>query len=269
MKLQRNAFGLVVAAVLLAGVVAVSEGQRKSSNPASGVDQATAQKLFDFAEGAIALVTIETRRPASKPTPIASPAPEAAPTASPTASPAPSPALLTTAMTIERVDGKWQLSAPLKVPANESTVAFLTNLLTTTQRDRTITISPDRAAEFGLDQPTATIAITLTDQTKHRLILGKPSFDRTFMYAQIDPDPNAKELAVALISPQFANAVDRELKEWQVEKKSEQPSVQPTAQPTASPSPSPTASPSASPSPAVTPSPETSPQPEASLTPKP
>jgi Domain of unknown function (DUF4340) len=263
MKLQRTAFGLVVASVLLAGVVAVSEGQKKSSIPAVGVDQTAAQKLFDFAEGSIALVTIETRRPAPKPTPTASPVPEAAPMPSPTASPTTSPTWQTTAITIERVDGKWQLSAPLKVPANDSTVAFLTNLLTTTQRDRTITISPDRAAEFGLDQPTATIAITLTDQTKHRLILGKPSFDRTFLYAQIDPDPNAKELAVALISPQFANAVDRELKEWQVEKKSEKPETQPTA----SSSPSPTASPSPT-SPAVTPSPETSPQPEVSPTPK-
>jgi Domain of unknown function (DUF4340) len=241
MKLQRTSFGLLVAAALLAGIVAVYEQQQKTSRTATNVDQPASQRVFEFDETAIALVTIETRRPP---------------------------------VTIERVDGQWRLSAPLKVPANEATVAFLTNLLTTTQRDRTLNVSPDRAAEFGLDQPLGTISITLADQTKHKLVLGKPSFDRTFFYALIDPDPQAKELAVSLVSPQFANAVDRDLREWQVEKPVEQgvaspspeasvtPEATPAASPEVQPSPSPTAS--ASPTPVASPSPETTPQPEVS-----
>ncbi len=216
MKLQRTAFGLLVAAALLAGIVAVSE-QQKTTAPVNPVDQAASQRVFDFGEDAIAVVTIESRRPA---------------------------------VTIERVDGQWRLSAPLKVPANAATVAFLTNLLTTTQRDRTLNVSRDRAAEFGLDQPMGQLTITLNDQQKHQLVLGKPSFDRTFLYALIDPDPNAKELAVSLVSPQFANAVDRDRKEWQVEK-----TVDKTV---ATPSPSA----AASPTPTVNPTPQTSPQPE-------
>jgi Domain of unknown function (DUF4340) len=216
MKLQRTAFGLLFAAALLAGVVAVSEGQKK---PSARVDQPASQRVFDFGEVSIAFVTIETRRPAP-------------------------------AIAVERVAGQWQLSAPLKVPANEPTVAFLTNLLTTTQRDRTLNVSPDRAAEFGLDKPMGTIRITLTDQQKHKLVLGKLSFDRTWLYALIDPDPNAKELVVSLVSPQFANAVDRDLKEWQVVKK-----VDPIAD--------------QSPSPDASPAPKTSPQPEATPSPTP
>jgi Domain of unknown function (DUF4340) len=226
MKLQRTSFGLLIVAALMAGIVAVYEQQQKTSPIATSVDQPASQRVFDFDEAAIALVTIETRRP-----PI----------------------------TIERVDGQWRLSAPRSVPANPATVAFLTNLLTTTQRDRTLNVSPDRAAEFGLDQPTGTITITLTDQKRHQLVLGKPSFDRTFLYALIDPDPQAKELSVSLISPQFANAVDRDLAEWQVEKKVDQTVASPTATPTGQPTPSPSAA--ANPSPTVSPSPQTSPQP--------
>jgi Domain of unknown function (DUF4340) len=250
MKLQRTSFGLLVAAALLAGMVAVYEQQQKTATTAPGVDQPTSQRVFAFEEAAIAMVTIETRRPP---------------------------------VTIARMYGQWRLSAPRKVPANEATVAFLTNLLTTTQRDRTLNVSPDRAAEFGLDQPLGTISITLADQKQHKLVLGKPSFDRTFLYALIDPDPQAKELAVSLISPQFANAVDRELAEWQVEQPVEQgvatpspeasatpspsPEVTPAASPTGQPTPSPSTS--SNPSPVVSPSPQTSPQPEASPAAKP
>jgi Domain of unknown function (DUF4340) len=249
MKLQRTAFGLLFAAALLAGVVAVSEGQKK---PSAQVDQPASQRMFDFGEASIAFVTIETLRPAPKPAPTASPTPGSNPSSnpSPTPSPTASPNLIPQAIAVERVAGQWQLSAPLKVPANEPTVAFLTNLLTTTQRDRTLNVSPDRAAEFGLDKPTGTIGITLTDQQKHKLVLGKLSFDRTWLYALIDPDPNAKELVVSLVSPQFANAVDRDLKEWQVVKK-----VDPIAD--------------QSPSPDASPAPKTSPQPEVTPSPTP
>lgn len=291
MKLQRTSFGLLIVAALLAGVVAVYEQQQKTSPTGSAVDQPASQRVFDFNEAAIALVTIETRRPAPKPSPSPTPDPQASPSPSPTVSPSPSPSLVPMALTIERVDGQWRLSAPLKVPANPATVAFLTNLLTTTQRDRTLVVSPDRAAEFGLDQPTGTISITLADQKKHQLVLGKPSFDRTFLYALIDPDPQAKELSVSLISPQFANAVDRDLAEWQVEKKVEKtvaspspeasaspevtptatPEVTPAASPTTTPTGQPTPSPSAAanPSPSASPSPQTSPQPEVSPPAKP
>jgi Domain of unknown function (DUF4340) len=253
MKLQRTAFGLLFAAALLAGIVAVSEGQKK---PSARVDQPASQRVFDFGEAAIAFVTIETTRPAPQPTPVASPTASAnpsansSPTPTPTPSPTPSPNLIPQAIAVERVAGQWQLSAPLKVPANEPTVAFLTNLLTTTQRDRTLNVSPDRAAEFGLDKPMGTIGITLTDQQKHKLVLGKLSFDRTWLYALIDPDPQAKELVVSLVSPQFANAVDRDLKEWQVVKK-----VDPIAD--------------QSPSPDASPAPKTSPQPEVTPSPTP
>ncbi|MBE9033413.1 DUF4340 domain-containing protein [filamentous cyanobacterium LEGE 11480] len=211
MKLQRTSFALLLSAAVLAGGVALYETQKNSDSATSNVDQAASQKVFDFAADAITFLTIENL--AVKPPDVDVPV-----------------------VSLKQDAGKWQLSAPLKVPANESTVFFLTNLLTTAQRDRTLDVSRDRAAEFGLDQPTAKITITLADQKRHQLVLGKPSFDRTFLYAQIDPDANAEKLSVSLVSPQFANAVKRELKEWQAAPPTGAPSDDAT-----SPSPSPSA----------------------------
>ncbi|NJN48923.1 MAG: DUF4340 domain-containing protein [Alkalinema sp. RL_2_19] len=202
MKLQRPSLVLLLSAALLAGGVALYETQKNPNSSSSDVDQSASQKVFNFSEDAIAVLTIATARSAT----------------APDSSPPPSPAPQAPIVALRKIDGQWQLSAPLKVPADESTVLFLTNLLTTAQRDRTLAVSRDRAAEFGLDNPLATIDITLTDQQKHKLVLGKPSFDRTVLYAAIDPNPEEEQLTVALVSPQFANAVNRELQEWQAVK---------------------------------------------------
>jgi hypothetical protein len=183
MKIQRQAFGLLCAAALCAGGVYLYE-TRKSNPEAPNADGRALAKLFTFKEEEITFLTIQT---------------------------------VGQTVAIEKQNQKWQLSAPAKVPANEATVAFLTNLLTTGNRDRVLTVAVDRKAEFGLDQPTGTIEITLNNQQKHRLVLGKMSFDRSSVYVQVDPDQNAKELQVSLLSPQFMNAIDRPLREWQVQ----------------------------------------------------
>jgi hypothetical protein len=218
MKLQRTSLALLLSAALLAGGVVIYEARKPGPTASQMSDQAASQKVFDFAESAIVFLTIETNA-LGRSNGIA-----ATPTAAPTG--APSSGQLIQAVSLERVNGQWALSAPLQAPANAATVLFLTNLLTTAQRDRTLEVSRDRAAEFGFDAPQATIDITLADQTKHQLVLGKLSFDRTFLYAQIDPDANAKTLSVSLISPQFANAVNRELKEWQATAKSDRSAVE-------------------------------------------
>jgi hypothetical protein len=190
MKLQRHALGLLLAAALCAGGVYFYE-TRKPNPEAVNADGGAIAKLFPFKEEEIIFLTIQAGAQT---------------------------------IAIEKQNNKWQLSAPAKLPANEAVVAFLTNLLTTGNRDRVLTVPIDRKAEFGLDQPTGTIEITLNNQKKHRLVLGKMSFDRSSVYAQIDPDNNAKELQVSLLPPQFANAVDRKLAEWQEKTASPSPS---------------------------------------------
>jgi hypothetical protein len=260
MKLQPNALVLLLSAVLLGGGVYFYETRKVNPDAPAGSGVSSPDRLFDFTEAQISALTIQAIVPIVEPVsqPVSQPstakiAPEGDDPDQPAPSPVPKPVkpvkplgpiVMNQVITIEQQNSKWLMSAPEKVTANQPTVLFLTNLLVTGKRDRVLTLSNDRKAEFGLDRPIGTIDITLTNQKKHRLVLGKISFDRTTLYAQIDPDPNAKELTIALIAPQFENAVNRQLAEWK-EKKAISPTASPT--PSASASPSPTVSPTVSP----------------------
>jgi hypothetical protein len=236
MKLQRNALVLLISAAVLAGGVYFYETRKPNpeQNNAAGSGSSSREKIFNFQEGEISFLSIQVGEQT---------------------------------VAIERSTGKWMLSAPVKVPANDPVVAFLTNLLVTGERDRVLTVGADRKSEFGLDRPTGSIEITLNNQQKHRLVLGKLSFDRSTLYAQIDPQQDSSELKVSLISPQFDNAIRRKLDEWQLKPT---PKASPTQSPAAQPTPTepiPTDSPTAQPTP--TQSPTTSPTPTNSPTAQP
>jgi hypothetical protein len=110
---------------------------------------------------------------------------------------------------------KWLLTSPTSEPANDAIVAYLTDLLAKGISDRTLSASVNQRADFGLDQPQATININLKDQKTHQLILGNPDFNRRFLYAQTDSavQPNGN-MDVLLVSVDFENAVNREISEW-------------------------------------------------------
>ncbi len=134
--------------------------------------------------------------------PAASPKPAATPSPSASAKPAEKPA---------------QGSDTAGVPASDASVAFLLNLLTTGKSDRTLVMTDPakQRQEYGLDEPVATVEVKLKNQQTHRLILGKPDFNGTFLYAQSDPPADKSEdIEVLLVSPDFQNAVNRPLSEW-------------------------------------------------------
>lgn len=108
---------------------------------------------------------------------------------------------------------KWQL-APNKTPASDASVSYLMNLLVKGKSDRAIQVPVAQLQEYGLDQPQATIEVKLKNQTTHQLILGKPDFNRNFLYAQADPVKPTGNVNVLLVSTDFENAVNRPLAEW-------------------------------------------------------
>ncbi|MBF2065055.1 MAG: DUF4340 domain-containing protein [Calothrix sp. C42_A2020_038] len=111
---------------------------------------------------------------------------------------------------------RWQLQAPVSAPASEASVSYLTDLLIKGVQKRKVSSEANQLHEFGLDQPQASIEIKLRNQKTHRLILGKPDFNNSFLYAQADPTtkPDGK-IDVLLVSKDFQNAVNREITEWQ------------------------------------------------------
>lgn len=117
-------------------------------------------------------------------------------------------------------DRTWQMQTPTQAPADDASVAYLLNLLSTGTSDRTLTVSAKQQREFGLDQPSATVDVRLNNNETHQLILGKPNFNRSFLYAQADPSGDTnQDLKVLLVSMNFENAVNRPLTDWQSKKK--------------------------------------------------
>ena len=107
-----------------------------------------------------------------------------------------------------------------KIPASDASVAYLLNLVTSAKFDRKITMTEPQKQrqEYGLDVPLATVEVRLKNQQSHRLVLGKPDFNKSFLYAQVDPPADvSKALDVVLVPADFQNAVDRPVSEWKKE----------------------------------------------------
>ncbi|MEH1887199.1 MULTISPECIES: DUF4340 domain-containing protein [unclassified Nostoc] len=111
---------------------------------------------------------------------------------------------------------KWVIKSPISGPANDAIVSYLMDLLVKGNSDRTLSTLAKDLGQFALDQPPATINITLKNRQSHQLILGKSNFNGRFLYAQTDPATKPDgNINVLLVSTDFANAVNRDLSEWQ------------------------------------------------------
>lgn len=226
MKIKPATLFLVLAALLMGGIVMVAGNQRPPEQTASQ----PGQKLFAFEEKQVQSLTVKTQLRSLK---------------------------------FERdQSGKWQMIEPDKTAASDASIAYLLNLLAG-KSDRTFTALASDRESFSFHQPLATINVVLNNQETHRLLLGGYDFNRSFIYALVDPPPAISgEIKVFLASPSFENAVNRPLEEWKEVLRSPSPSS------SESPLPSPISSPEPPPIPSSTPSQEALP-PDASSSPTP
>jgi hypothetical protein len=96
--------------------------------------------------------------------------------------------------------------------------------MATGKRQQTLAVPAAKQAEFGFDRPIAIAEVKLANQQTHRLILGNPNFNRSALYAQVDPSAQTKaDLSVVLVSTDFENAVNRPLADWKVKDTAPQP----------------------------------------------
>lgn len=181
MKFKSSTLMLVLAAGLLGGVVYLTQ---RFVPPSTQTQQG--QQLFTFEEDQVQALTITT--------PLRTLAVEKSP------------------------QGEWQMTQPETVPASAAAIAYLLNLMTTAQSDRPLTVPAERQEEFGLHQPLATINVMLTDGKPHQLVIGGYNFNRSALYALVDPPTDAAQpLSLVLVSPDFDNGVNRPLAEWKAE----------------------------------------------------
>jgi hypothetical protein len=198
MKLQRTTLVLLVTAFLLGGVVYLSEISGRQNQEAT---KTTKQPIFAFKEDDIQSVTIDLGKEV---------------------------------LDFERISGQlthWQMKQPKDAPASDAAVAFLLDLLAEGKSDHSFLIQANQLKEFGLDKPMATVRVKLKNQQIHRLVLGKPDFNRSFLYAQADPATTQipQALKVLLVPIDFEYAVNRPMSEWQTQPKPlESPKPSPT-----------------------------------------
>jgi hypothetical protein len=222
MKFQKTPLILLTIALSLGAFVYFYEVQGKPQREAA---QAQTEQLFAFKEEDVRSLTLTT------PTQTLAFAKTAAQLSSaPKADSAPKTDQKVTAQpTAETL--VWAMTQPDQAAANDASIAYLLNLLTTDKRQQTLKVPAAKLAEFGLDKPIAIAEVKLANQTSHRLLLGKPNFNRSGLYAQVDPpaQPNV-DRSVVLVSTDFENAVQRPLSEWKA-KPTEQPAKPKTPTP--------------------------------------
>lgn len=199
MQGQRTGMVLGAVALLLGAGVYLHETQL---SPSQEKTQEQTRPLFNFEESTVETVNLTTQ--AQKLTFVRNPQTTA------TKPPAPDKPRAASAQKTN-----WLMTTPSKQVAQDGAVAYLLNLMATGKSQQTLSIPLTRRAEFGFDRPAAIVEVTLKQGTTHRLLLGKSNFNRTGLYALVDPPQSSSELTVLVVSTDFENAVNRPLKDWQ------------------------------------------------------
>ncbi|PSB16462.1 hypothetical protein C7B61_06115 [filamentous cyanobacterium CCP1] len=182
MKVKPTTIGLVVVAILLGGITLLTVQTTEPRSEQTSTDES--QELFAFIESEVQSLRLETQADLFE---------------------------------FERTEEGWQMVTPETTPASDASIAFLLDQMATARSSRSVTIPAEDRADFGLNEPLATVLVTLNDETTHELVLGSYDFNRTSLYALTDPPDSldeAEELTVHLVSPNFENAVGRPYEEW-------------------------------------------------------
>ncbi|MEH2164012.1 MAG: DUF4340 domain-containing protein [Nostoc sp.] len=184
MKLPRTTLILILLALGLGGFVYFSEIRGVAVREETKEQK---QKIFSFAEDDVQSLTVKTKK-----------------------------LTLNLERNHEFSNPKWLIKSPISRPANDAIVSYLMDLLVKGNSDQTLSTPAKELGQFALDQPPATINITLKNRQSHQLILGKSNFNGRFLYAQTYPTAKTDgNINVLLVSTDFANAVNRDLSEWQ------------------------------------------------------
>ncbi|MEM9272677.1 MAG: DUF4340 domain-containing protein [Cyanobacteria bacterium P01_F01_bin.143] len=182
MQLKKTTWILMITALVLSGWVALSGEFQKRQE----IKNSAAQKIFNVEEDQIRKIMINQKD------------------------------LTLEFEAILDQENSWSMVQPEKTLADDAAISFLTELLVSGTSDRVITLNHNSLAEYGLDQPIATITFVTTDGKTHKIRLGKSTIGDRFIYAQIFDQTKANN-SLLLVSKNWQYAVDRDYQEWKRE----------------------------------------------------
>ncbi|MEQ1887006.1 MAG: DUF4340 domain-containing protein [Bryobacteraceae bacterium] len=173
---------LIIAAVLLAGLSGAlwwsnKEEKSKEAKPASDAPP----KVFNFKEDDVKQIDIK-RKEGEKITTV-----------------------------IFDAKGKWQLTAPVAMPAESTQVASITSTAANLVADRVVDENVTDLAAYGLDQPIMELAITTKDGKKQNLRFGEPTPVGSNIYVKLDGDPRL--FAIAAYNKATFDKVENEMRD--------------------------------------------------------
>ena len=89
---------------------------------------------------------------------------------------------------LAKADGKWQIVEPTATAADETEVSSLTSGLSTLEIQRVVEEKPASLAEYGLQEPRVTVALTTSGASAgtKRLLIGRKTPTGGDMYAKIE-----------------------------------------------------------------------------------
>jgi hypothetical protein len=189
MKLQRSTWILLGVAIALGGGVLIYETYR--AQPGEVAEQGSGEPVFAFEESDVQQLTLARQD---------------------------------TTLTFEKDnDGNWLMTKPKQEPAQAAAIAFLLNILTTDPALQTLSATPDQLKDFGLEDPTATVTLTLADESTHTLTVGTPDFSGDSLYVMTptadtqdaqETSESAAEITVYVVSGGLTNGIERPVDDW-------------------------------------------------------
>lgn len=84
--------------------------------------------------------------------------------------------------------GKWQITSPETLQADQSAVSGMVSSLASLTSDRVVEDKSDNLSQFGLSAPAAEINITVKNNT-HKLLIGDDTPTSNGTYAKLENDP--------------------------------------------------------------------------------
>jgi len=90
------------------------------------------------------------------------------------------------AIHLEKRDGAWWITGPIRADANDQVVQRIATGIAGARVTQTMPGTPDRLKVYGLDPPVVSIDFQLQNGSKHSLKMGGPDFTGTSVYAILD-----------------------------------------------------------------------------------
>lgn len=97
-------------------------------------------------------------------------------------------------LVVQKQDGKWQITSPDKLRADDSAVSGVISSLSSLSSDRLVEAKADNVSQFGLASPALEVDVSAKNDT-HKLLIGDDTPTGSGSYAKLENDPRVFTIA--------------------------------------------------------------------------